>query len=133
MSQSPLGRPADFADRARVIFFRNEINFTMRKQFLSSTLIFFLALAVSMAATQKPNLVFILTDNHGAWTLGCYGNKEIRTPNIDRLAAEGILFTRAFCNNSVCSPSRATFLTGLIPSQHGVHSYLPADNERSPS
>ena len=104
----------------------------MRKQFLSS-LIFFLALAAALAESRKPNLVFILTDNHGAWTLGCYGNKEIRTPNIDRLAAEGILFTRAYCNNSVCSPSRATFLTGLIPSQHGLHSYLPADNERSPS
>jgi arylsulfatase A-like enzyme len=72
----------------------------------------------------KPNLVFILTDNHGAWTLGCYGNQEIRTPNIDRLAAEGLRFNRAYCNNSVCSPSRATFLTGLMPSQHGVHAYI---------
>ncbi len=83
-----------------------------------------LALCSGYAKNDKPNLVFILTDNHGAWTLGCYGNKEIRTPNIDRLAAEGVLFSRAFCNNSVCSPSRATFLTGLIPSQHGVHSYI---------
>ena len=78
-----------------------------------------------LAAAAPVNLVFILTDNHGAWTLGCYGNKEIRTPNIDRLAAEGMLFTRAYCNNSVCSPSRATFLTGLLPSQHGVHAYIP--------
>ena len=81
--------------------------------------------ALASAGTNTPNLVFILTDNHGAWTLGCYGNKEIRTPNIDRLAAEGIRFTRAYCNNSVCSPSRATFLTGLIPSQHGVHAFIP--------
>ena len=77
------------------------------------------------APSTKPNLVFILTDNHGAWTLGCYGNKEIRTPNIDKLAAEGVRFNRAYCNNSVCSPSRASFLTGLIPSQHGVHVYIP--------
>lgn len=86
-----------------------------------------LALATSLEAAvpTKPNLLFILTDNHGAWTLGCYGNKEIRTPNIDRLAAEGLRFTRAYCNNSVCSPSRATFLTGLVPSQHGVHCYIP--------
>ena len=61
-----------------------------------------LALAVVMtfsAAAQSPprptNLVFILTDNQGAWTLGCYGNEDIRTPNIDALAAEGIRFTRA--------------------------------------
>lgn len=91
------------------------------------TLLSLLALAQALAAapSTKPNLVFILTDNHGAWTLGCYGNKEIRTPNIDRLAAEGVRFNRAYCNNSVCSPSRATFLTGLMPSQHGVHVYIP--------
>lgn len=77
-----------------------------------------------LAAAERPNLVFILTDNHGAWTLGCYGNPDIRTPQIDRLAAEGIRFTRALSSNPVCSPTRATFLTGLLPSQHGVHSFL---------
>lgn len=84
------------------------------------------------AAARKTNLLLILSDNHGAWTLGCYGNPEIRTPNIDRLAAEGMLFTRAYCANSVCSPSRATLLTGLMPSQHGVHSYLGAEKQNSP-
>ncbi len=68
-----------------------------------------------------------MTDNHGAWTLGCYGNPDIRTPNIDRLAGEGIRFTRAFSSNGVCSPTRATYLTGLLPSQHGVHCYLGAN------
>ncbi|TWU01249.1 PVC-type heme-binding CxxCH protein [Stieleria varia] len=77
-------------------------------------------------SAKPPNVVLILTDNHGAWTLGCYGNPEIRTPNIDRLASEGTLFTRAFASNPVCSPTRATMLTGLIPSQHGVHSFLRA-------
>ncbi|HEY2415139.1 MAG TPA: sulfatase-like hydrolase/transferase [Pirellulaceae bacterium] len=76
------------------------------------------------ADSRPPNLVFILTDNQGAWTLGCYGNPDIRTPNIDRLASEGMRFTRALSCNPVCSPTRATFLTGLIPSQHGVHSFL---------
>jgi arylsulfatase A-like enzyme len=70
------------------------------------------------------NVVFIMTDNQGAWSLGCYGNPDIRTPNIDSLAADGIRFTDAYCVNSVCSPSRATFFTGLLPSQHGVHCYL---------
>lgn len=77
-----------------------------------------------VSAAKRPNVVFILTDNHGAWTLGCYGNKEIRTPNIDRLAAGGMLFRRAMSSNPVCSPTRATYLTGLMPSQHGVHSFL---------
>ncbi len=82
------------------------------------------ALHVSAADPPRPNVVLIMTDNHGAWTLGCYGNPDIRTPNIDRLAAEGTLFTRAFASNPVCSPTRATCLTGLVPSQHGVHSFL---------
>lgn len=92
----------------------------------------FLAFWTVIAASARTNVVFILTDNHGAWTLGCYGNKEIRTPNIDKLAAQGTLFTRAYCNNSVCSPSRATFLTGLLPSQHGVHAYIPEAAQTGP-
>lgn len=85
-----------------------------------------LAVTIGSAARDgdRTNLVFILTDNQGAWTLGCYGNPDIRTPNIDRLATEGMLFTRAFSSNAVCSPTRATFLSGLIPSQHGVHCFL---------
>jgi len=75
-------------------------------------------------AADLPNIVFILTDNHGAWTLGCYGNPDIRTPHIDSLAAEGMLFRRAMSSNPVCSPTRATYLTGLMPSQHGLHSFL---------
>jgi arylsulfatase A-like enzyme len=81
-------------------------------------------LSASVHAARRPNLVFILTDNHGAWTLGCYGNKDIRTPNLDRMAAEGAQFMRAMASNPVCSPTRATYLTGLIPSQHGLHSFL---------
>ncbi|MHB8901632.1 MAG: sulfatase family protein [Thermoguttaceae bacterium] len=78
------------------------------------------------AADRPANLVLILTDNHGAWTLGCYGNPDIRTPHIDRLAAEGTLFERCYSSNAVCSPTRATLLTGLMPSQHGVHCFLGA-------
>lgn len=84
-----------------------------------------IALSITRPASARPpNLVFILTDNQGAWTLGCYGNPDIRTPHIDRLAAEGIRFTRALSSNPVCSPTRATFLTGLMPSQHGIHAPL---------
>ncbi len=73
---------------------------------------------------RRPNVVWIMTDNHGPWTLGCYGNPEIRTPNIDRLARRGMLFTHCYSSNAVCSPTRATWLTGLMPSQHGVHCFL---------
>ena len=74
--------------------------------------------------SDRPNFIFIITDNQSDWTLGCYGNNEIQTPNIDRLAADGMRFDNAFCVNPVCSPNRATYLTGLMPSQHGVHSWL---------
>lgn len=83
--------------------------------------------------TRRPNVVIIMTDNHGEWTLGCYGNKDIKTPHIDRLAKSGTLFTRAFANNAVCSPTRATFLTGLMPCQHGVHCYLRAPIQTGPN
>ncbi len=94
---------------------------------LTTILLFLIAessLLAKSASAKKPNVVFILTDNHGAWTLGCYGNKDIRTPHIDQLAKEGMLFKRSMSSNPVCSPTRATFLTGLIPSQHGLHSFL---------
>ncbi|REJ88851.1 MAG: DUF4976 domain-containing protein [Planctomycetota bacterium] len=87
----------------------------------------------ALAEDRPPNLVLILTDNHGPWTLGCYGNPDIRTPHIDRMAEEGTLFTRAFANNAVCSPTRATLLTGLMPCQHGVHRYLGAQPQTGPN
>jgi arylsulfatase A-like enzyme len=85
-----------------------------------------LFLCPAVAAAGSLNLVLILTDNHGSWTLGTYGNRDIRTPNIDRLARAGMLFENVFSSNAVCSPTRATLLTGLLPSQHGVHRYLAA-------
>jgi arylsulfatase A-like enzyme len=81
---------------------------------------------ISQSSLVRPNLVLIVTDNQGAWTLGCYGNPDIKTPNVDRMAAEGVRFTGAFSSNPVCSPTRATLLSGLMPSQHGVHNYLNA-------
>ncbi|MFP4057275.1 MAG: sulfatase, partial [Candidatus Brocadiia bacterium] len=85
------------------------------------------ALATAAPAREKAvpaNLVVIMTDNQGAWTLGCTGNPDIRTPHVDRLARQGMRFSRAFSVNAVCSPCRASFLTGLLPSQHGVHCWL---------
>ena len=82
------------------------------------------ALLPAGAQEGKPNIIFILTDNHGAWTLGCHGNPDIQSPNLDKMAGEGMQFMRAMASNPVCSPTRATLLTGLIPSQHGLHSFL---------
>lgn len=72
----------------------------------------------------RPNIVLILTDDQGAWALGSAGNREIITPNLDALAAAGIRFENFFCASPVCSPARASLLTGRIPSQHGIHDWL---------
>ena len=73
---------------------------------------------------KRPNLLFILTDDQGAWALRCAGNTDIQTPNLDRLAAQGTRFDNFFCASPVCSPARASILTGRIPSQHGVHDWI---------
>ena len=82
---------------------------------------------------QHPNIVFILSDDQGWWSLGCTGNKEIITPNIDKLAQEGMRFDNFFCASPVCSPARASLLTGCIPSQHGIHDYLRHNTEEQSS
>jgi choline-sulfatase len=82
----------------------------------------------SESSSKMPNIVFILSDDQGAWALGCAGNHEIRTPNLDRLAADGIRFEHFFCVSPVCSPARASLLTGKIPSQHGVHDWIRDGN-----
>ncbi|CAG7607353.1 Bifunctional sulfatase/alpha-L-rhamnosidase [Paenibacillus solanacearum] len=76
----------------------------------------------------QPNILFILSDDQGAWAMGCAGNPEIRTPNLDRLAATGSRFDHFFCTSPVCSPARASLLTGRIPSQHGVHDWIKEGN-----
>lgn len=73
---------------------------------------------------KKTNILFVLTDDHGAWAMGCAGNSEIKTPNLDRIAREGIRFDNCFCVSPVCSPARASLFTGKIPSQHGIHDWL---------
>lgn len=63
--------------------------------------------------SNRPNIVFILADDLGYGDLGCYGQKQIQTPNIDRLAAEGMRFTQCYAGSTVCAPSRCTLMTGL--------------------
>lgn len=79
---------------------------------------------MSSVDKKQPNIVFVLTDDQGYWALGCNGNKEIITPNIDKLAQEGARFENFFCVSPVCSPARASLLTGRIPSQHGIHDWI---------
>ena len=77
---------------------------------------------------DRLNVVFVLTDDQGYWAMGCAGNDEVETPNLDRLATMGMRFDNFFCASPVCSPARASILTGRIPSQHGVHDWLRKGN-----
>jgi len=75
--------------------------------------------------TKRPNIITILCDDLGWGDLGCYGHTLIKTPNIDRLAAQGTLFTHFYSASPVCSPSRAAFMTGQFPARLRIHDYLP--------
>ncbi|MFM7321478.1 MAG: arylsulfatase [Armatimonadota bacterium] len=77
---------------------------------------------------RPPNLVFILSDDLAQGDLGCYGQRLIQTPRLDRMAAEGTRFTQAYCGTSVCAPSRASLLTGL----HSGHCPIRANREIQP-
>lgn len=72
-------------------------------------------LAMQAQPASKPNILLILSDDHSAEFAGCYGNPTIRTPNIDRLASEGMRFTKFFCSAPQCVPSRTAYLTGRSP------------------
>src|SRR5262245_41811642 len=72
----------------------------------------------------RPNILLIIADDLAAWMLGCYGNRKIRTPNIDRLASQGLRFENGFVCSPICSPSRATLMTGRVPPQTGIHDWL---------
>jgi len=93
-----------------------------------------LAAEPACAAERRPNVLFIIADDLTATALSCYGNGVCRTPNIDRLAASGVRFTRAYCNATYCGPSRASFLSGYYPHATGVLGYTsprPAIGERA--
>lgn len=76
----------------------------------------------------KPNFLFILSDDQGAWAMHCAGTPEFYTPNLDRIAESGMRFENFFCVSPVCSPARASLLTGKIPSAHGVLDWIRSGN-----
>ncbi len=83
-----------------------------------------LALASSLNAQQRVNIILVLIDDMGYGDLSCYGNPHIRTPNIDRLAEEGIRFEQFYVGSPICSPSRVAITTGQYPARHRIHSFL---------
>lgn len=101
----------------------------MKKSFIHSAIYALLLLCFSFAsinvqAQQKPNVIFIFIDDMGFSDLSCFGNKEMQTPNIDKLAKQGIKFTNYYDNSPVCSPSRVAAITGTYPSRYKIYSYI---------
>ncbi len=81
------------------------------------------AITPCAAQNTRPNIIFILADDLGWGDLGCYGHAQTQTPNLDRMAHEGTLFTNFYVNGSVCSPSRCAFFTGQYPARHRIHGH----------
>ena len=98
----------------------------IRHHFFASTMLLLTAWPTAAATAEgagpssRPNIVFILSDDHAAHAVSAYGSRINRTPNIDRLAREGVLFANCFAVNSICAPSRASILTGLYGHENGV-------------
>ena len=93
--------------------------------FVAATLSLATLAAAEPASSQRPNIIFILSDDLAQGDLGCYGQKLIQTPHLDRMAKEGMRFTQAYCGTSVCAPSRTSLMTGL----HSGHSPVRANWE----
>ncbi len=83
-----------------------------------------LLLAIALHADDRPSFVFVFIDDMGYGDLSCYGNRDIRTENIDRLAEEGIRFEQFYVASPICSPSRVGITTGQFPARHLIHSFL---------
>ena len=86
--------------------------------------------AVEPPGGKRPNVVLILMDDLGWTDLACYGSKFYRTPNVDKLAAEGMRFTQAYAACPVCSPTRAALLTGKFPARLQLTDYIPGQPDR---
>jgi arylsulfatase A-like enzyme len=103
----------------------------MRRMFRLLLACMLCALVLVPAETAvRPNIVFIMTDDHAAHAIGAYGSRVNETPNIDRLAREGALLTNVFATNSICTPSRATILTGQYSHINGVPVFNRFDSTR---
>ncbi len=106
-----------------------------RREFMKASVAFTLTSLSSKVRAidkkSKPNFIFILSDDQGWGDLGCYGHPKLKTPNLDKMASEGIRFTNFYVNSPVCSPTRVGFMTGNFPSRHSFHTQLFGSIEKN--
>jgi arylsulfatase A-like enzyme len=72
-------------------------------------------------AKKRPNIVFLLSDDQSTYSLGCYGNKDVKSPQLDRLADDGMVFDRHYDTTAICMASRASVMTGMYEYKHGTN------------
>ncbi len=94
-------------------------DFFKKTVFVASALILLPSFLLSQDKPQRPNILFIMTDDHAVQAVSAYGSRINQTPNLDRIASEGMRFNRSFCTNSICAPSRAVLLTGKYSHLNG--------------
>lgn len=100
------------------------MNTTSRISVLASAGIFQILSVSAISPDKKPNILFILADDLGYTDLSCMGSKYYETPNIDQIATSGMIFTNGYAACQVCSPSRASILTGKFPARHGITNWI---------
>lgn len=104
-------------------------------QHLNASLLLFLVFLLGITnfnyAQEKPNIVFLLTDDLGYGELGCYGQKNIKTPFLDKLAKEGMIFTDFYAGNALCSPSRAVLMTGISSGKSSIRGNIGYHKDRN--
>lgn len=103
----------------------------LRSWLLTLSLLALYTPALPAAAAERYNIIAIVTDDQARWGVGAYGNREVRTPHMDRLAGEGAKFLNAFVPTPVCSPSRVSYLTGLYGTQVGITDFLCRPEEQA--
>jgi arylsulfatase A-like enzyme len=102
-----------------------------RPFFAAALALVFSGASFAASAASRPNILFILADDLGWGDLSCYGNTFLRTPNLDRLAQGGMLFTQFYVNGSVCSPSRSAFFTSMYPARNRIHGHYATPEQNT--
>ena len=74
----------------------------------------------TQSSAKRPNILWIMSDQHNASCIGAAGHPDVKTPHLDAIAADGVLADRAYCNNPICGPSRCSMITGLYPHTLGI-------------
>ena len=99
----------------------------MRSVFVITLCLSF-ATDVAFAQSSRPNVVLVLADDLGYGDLGCFGSTDVKTPNLDKFAAEGMRFTSFYAGHGNCSPSRTALMTGRTPTRVGIRNWIPQDS-----